>query len=73
MQWMENPLATLEGVAHVNATSLTGPVLALFDAQVMSHYHVFAVINDLTCLHGWASVAPRSHHTARTSPVQEPR
>jgi hypothetical protein len=63
---MESLLATLEGVAHVNANPLTGSVLVLFDAQVMSHYHVFAVINDLTCLHGWASVAP--HRT--TQPVR---
>jgi hypothetical protein len=70
---LESLLATLDGVAHVKANPLTGYVLALFDSQVISHYHVFAVINDLTCLHGWASVAPRSHHAANTSPVQDPR
>jgi heavy-metal-associated domain-containing protein len=49
---MESQLAKLEGVAHVKANLLTGYVLVLFDAQVISHYHVFAVINDLTCLIG---------------------
>lgn len=49
---MENQLAKLEGVAHVKANLLTGSVLVLFDAQVISHYQVFAVINDLTRLIG---------------------
>jgi len=49
---MESQLAKLEGVAHVKANLLTGSVLVLFDAQVISHYQVFAVINDLTCLIG---------------------
>jgi copper chaperone CopZ len=47
---MESQLAKLDGVAHVKANLLTGSVLVLFDAQVISHYQVFAVINDLTCL-----------------------
>jgi len=51
-------------VAHVKANPLTGYVLVLFDSQVISHYHVFAVIKDLNCLNGWASVSPRSHNTA---------
>ena len=49
---MESQLAKLEGVANVKANLLTGYVLVLFDAQVISHYQVFAVINDLTCLIG---------------------
>ena len=49
---MESELAKLKGVAHVDANLLTGYVLVLFDAQVISHYQVFAVINDLTCLIG---------------------
>jgi hypothetical protein len=49
---MESQLAKLEGVAHVKANLLTGSVLVLFDAQVISHYQVFAVINDLTRLIG---------------------
>jgi hypothetical protein len=49
---MESQLAKLEGVAHVKANPLTGYVLALFDSQVISHYQVFAVIKDLTCLNG---------------------
>ena len=49
---MESQLTKLEGVAHVKVNLLTGSVLVLFDAQVISHYQVFAVINDLTCLIG---------------------
>ena len=49
---MESQLAKLEGVAHVKADLLTGDVLVRFNAQVISHYQVFAVINDLTCLIG---------------------
>ena len=47
---LESRLAKLNGVAHVQANPLTGYVLVLFDYQVISHYHVFAVINDLKCL-----------------------
>ena len=47
---MESQLAKLNGVAHVKANPLTGYVLALFDSQVISHYHVFAVINNINCL-----------------------
>jgi hypothetical protein len=47
---LESQLAKLIGVAHVQANSLTGYVLVLFDYQVISHYHVFAVINDIKCL-----------------------
>ena len=61
---MESQLAKLDGVAHVKANSLTGYVRVLFDSQIISHYHVFAVIKDLNCLNGWASVSPRSHNTA---------
>ena len=57
-------LTKLDGVAHVEASPLTGYVLVLFDSQVISHYHVFAVINDFTCLNGEASVSPRAHHAA---------
>jgi hypothetical protein len=46
---MESRLAKLNGVAHVRANPLTGYVQVLFDSQVISHYHVFAVINDLNC------------------------
>ena len=46
---MESQLAKLHGVTHVNVNPLTGNVLILFDSQVISHYHVFAVINDLNC------------------------
>jgi hypothetical protein len=49
---MESQLAKLKGVAHGKANPLTGYVLVLFDSQVISHYQVFAVINDLTCLIG---------------------
>ena len=49
---MESQLAKLEGVAHVKADLLTGDVRVRFNAQVISHYQVFAVINDLTCLIG---------------------
>lgn len=47
---LESQLAKLHGVAHVQANPLTGYVLVLFDYQVVSHYHVFAVINDIKCL-----------------------
>ena len=47
---LESQLAKLNGVAHVQANSLTGYVLVIFDYQVISHYHVFAVINDIKCL-----------------------
>jgi copper chaperone CopZ len=47
---LESQLAKLYGVAYVQVDSLTGYVLVLFDYQVISHYHVFAVINDLKCL-----------------------
>ena len=47
---LERQLAKLNGVAHVKANPLTGYVLVLFDSQVISHYHVFAVINDFNCL-----------------------
>lgn len=47
---LESHLAKLNGVVHVQANSLTGYVLVLFDYQVISHYHVFAVINDIKCL-----------------------
>ena len=49
---MESLLARLTGVAHVKANPLTGDVRVLFDSQVISHYQVFAVINDFTCLNG---------------------
>ena len=63
---MESHVAALNGVAHVKANPLTGYVLVLFDSQVISHYRVFAVINDFTCLNGEASVSPHSHQTAST-------
>jgi copper chaperone CopZ len=47
---LENQLAKLNGVTHVQVNPLTGYVLVLFDYQVVSHYHVFAVINDLKCM-----------------------
>lgn len=47
---LESQLFKLNGVAHVKANPLTGYVLVLFDSHVISHYHVFAVINDLNCL-----------------------
>lgn len=47
---MESRLAKLNGVAHVKANALTGSVLVLFDTQIVSHYQVFSVINDLNCL-----------------------
>ena len=47
---LESQLAKLNGVTHVQVNPLTGYVLVLFDYQVISHYHVFAVINDLKCL-----------------------
>lgn len=49
---MDSHLAKLKGVAHGKANPLTGYVLVLFNSQVISHYQVFAVINDLTCLTG---------------------
>jgi ribosome-associated translation inhibitor RaiA len=42
---LESRLAKLKGVTHVLAN-----ILVLFDYQVISHYHVFAVINDVKCL-----------------------
>jgi copper chaperone CopZ len=48
---LESQLAKLNGVAHVQVNPLTGYALVLFDYQVISHYHIFAVINDLKCLH----------------------
>ena len=47
---MKSQLAKLNGVAHVKANPLTGYVLVLFASQVISHYQVFAVINDFNCL-----------------------
>jgi hypothetical protein len=47
---LESQLAKLNGVTHVQVDTLTGYVLVLFDYQVISHYHVFAVINDIKCL-----------------------
>ena len=47
---LESRLATLNGVAHMQANSLTGYVLVLFDCQVISHYQLFAVINDFKYL-----------------------
>jgi hypothetical protein len=49
---IESRVAKLEGVAHVKANLLTGSVLVLFDAQVISHYQVFAVLNDFTYMIG---------------------
>ena len=49
---IESQVAKLKGVAHVKANLLTGSVLVLFDAQVISYYQVFAVINDLTYMIG---------------------
>jgi hypothetical protein len=47
---LESLLAKLNGVTHVQVNPLTGYVLVLFDYQVISHYQVFAVINDIKCL-----------------------
>jgi len=47
---LESQLSKLNSVAHVKANPLTGYVLVLFDSQVIGHYQVFAVINDLNCL-----------------------
>ena len=47
---LECQLAKLNGVAHVQVNPLSGYVLVLFDYQVISHYQVFAVINDIKCL-----------------------
>jgi heavy-metal-associated domain-containing protein len=47
---LESQLAKLNGVTHVQVNPLSGYVLVLFDYQVISHYHVFAVINDIKCL-----------------------
>jgi len=55
---LESRLAKLDGVAHTQANPLTGYVLVLFDDQVVSYYHVFAVINDLKCLDVEAAVSP---------------
>ena len=55
---VEGLMAKLQGVAHVHANPLTGNVRVLFDSQVISYYQVFAVINDLRCLNGWASASP---------------
>jgi hypothetical protein len=49
---IESQVAKLEGVTHVKANLLTGSVLVLFDAQVISQYQVFAVINDLAYMIG---------------------
>ncbi len=46
---LESQLAKLNGVTHARVNTPTGYVLVLFDDQVISHYHVFAVINDLKC------------------------
>ena len=51
---LESQLAKLNGVAHVKANSLTGYVRVLFDSQIISHYHVFAVIEDFNCFNGIA-------------------
>ena len=48
---LENQLAELNGVTHVQANPLTGYVLVLFEYEIISHCHIFAVINDLKCLH----------------------
>jgi len=48
---LENQLAEMNGVTHVQANPLTGYVLVLFDYEIISHCHIFAVINDLKCLH----------------------
>ena len=53
---MERQLARLNGVAHVKANPLTGDVRVLFDSQVISHYHVFGVIQDLDSLNVQTSV-----------------
>ena len=45
---IESQVGKLEGAGHVKANFLAGSVLVSFDAQVISHYQVFAVINDLT-------------------------
>ena len=47
---LESRLGKLNGVTHVQVNPLSGYVLVLFDYQVISHYHIFAVINDLKCL-----------------------
>ena len=47
---LESRLAKLNDVTHVQVNPMTGYVLVLFDYQVVSHYHVFAVISDLKCL-----------------------
>jgi len=63
---VEGELAKLNGVAHVKANPLTGNVLVLFDSQVINHYHVIAVLKDLNCLNGAASLSPRSdYHIAQ--------
>lgn len=47
MAWgIESQVSKLNGVAHVKANLVTGSVLVLFDSQVISHYQVFAVIQD---------------------------
>jgi Ca2+-transporting ATPase len=47
---LESQLSKLNGITHVKANPLTGYILVLFDSQLISHYQVFAVINDLNCL-----------------------
>ena len=47
---LESQLAKLNGVARVQVNPLTGYVVVLFDDQVISYYHVFAVISDVKCL-----------------------
>ena len=49
---IESRVAKLEGVAHVKANLRSGSILVLFDAQVISHYQVFAVISDFTYMIG---------------------
>jgi hypothetical protein len=53
---MESQLAMLNGVAHVKVNPLTGSVLVLFDSQVISHYHVFVVIQGFNSLNVQTSV-----------------
>jgi hypothetical protein len=47
---IEVELAGMRGVSHVQANTLTGNVLVLFESELTNHYHIIGALKDSGCL-----------------------
>ncbi len=60
---VEATIRELRGVTHVNANSVTGNVLVLFDSEETNHYHIIGTLKDLGCLSKLSHSVPSRPNT----------